>query len=242
MFNVIRAAVNARARRTSWDNDAICARRTNIETDSSVQVGSMALPLFSRRFPFTRLACPPCYREVQKRVNRYRRDLDLLRNAILTLNSSQTLNSLREDKKLSSELDSLATNLNTLQIDLQSNVRASRLTSRRPRLFFSSGLGTGLISRNTSEYDQLDAQFRSNVTDFEIRYRTLERELPNFIAQNDLVRDILQRSNDTFRIETTDHLSTDLLDSLPVFLYVSFPFSAHQHIAAANRSGDPPYR
>jgi hypothetical protein len=66
------------------------------------------------------LACPSCYREVQKRVNRYRRDLNLLQNAILTLNSSQTLNSLREDKKLTSELDALAANLNNLKVDLYS--------------------------------------------------------------------------------------------------------------------------
>ncbi|CAF5168677.1 unnamed protein product, partial [Rotaria magnacalcarata] len=32
--------------------------------------------------------CPSCYREVQKRVNRYRRDLNLLQTAIFTLNSS----------------------------------------------------------------------------------------------------------------------------------------------------------
>jgi hypothetical protein len=64
------------------------------------------------------LDCPSCYREVQKRVNRYRRDLNLLQNAILTLNSSQTLNSLREDKKLTSELDALANNLNNLKNDL----------------------------------------------------------------------------------------------------------------------------
>ena len=64
------------------------------------------------------LDCPPCYREVQKRVNRYRRDLDLLQNAISTLNSSQTLNSLREDKRLTAELDALAKNLNNLKADL----------------------------------------------------------------------------------------------------------------------------
>jgi hypothetical protein len=64
------------------------------------------------------LDCPSCYREVQKRVNRYRRDLNLLQNAILTLNSSQTLNSLREDKRLTSELDGLANNLNNLKNDL----------------------------------------------------------------------------------------------------------------------------
>jgi arginyl-tRNA--protein-N-Asp/Glu arginylyltransferase len=70
---------------------------------------------------FIFIDCPPCYREVQKRVNRYRKDLNLLQNAILTLNSSQTLNSLREDKRLTSELDSLASNLNNLKIDLHSN-------------------------------------------------------------------------------------------------------------------------
>ena len=64
------------------------------------------------------LDCPSCYREVQKRVNRYRRDLNLLQNAILTLNSSQTLNSLREDKRLTSELDALSVNLNNLKKDL----------------------------------------------------------------------------------------------------------------------------
>lgn len=66
------------------------------------------------------LDCPPCYREVQKRVNRYRRDLNLLQSAILTLNSSQTLNTLREDKRLTSELDALAINLNNLKTDLHS--------------------------------------------------------------------------------------------------------------------------
>ena len=59
-------------------------------------------------------------------------------------------------------------------------------------------LGAGLVFRNTSDYDQQDAQFRSNVTEFEARYRKLERELPEFIAQNDRIRDILQKSNDTF--------------------------------------------
>ena len=62
--------------------------------------------------------CPSCYREVQKRVNRYRNDLYLLQNAILTLNSSQTLNTLREDKKLTSELNGLVYNLNNLKDDL----------------------------------------------------------------------------------------------------------------------------
>lgn len=66
------------------------------------------------------LDCPACYREVQKRVNRYRQDLNLLQNAILTLNSSQTLNSLREDKRLTSELDALAKNLKSLKSDLDS--------------------------------------------------------------------------------------------------------------------------
>ncbi len=69
------------------------------------------------------LDCPSCYREVQKRVNRYRRDLNLLQNAISTLNSSETLNSLREDKKLTSELDALANHLNNLKIDLNSKNR-----------------------------------------------------------------------------------------------------------------------
>ena len=63
--------------------------------------------------------CPACYREVQKRVNRYRKDLNLLQDAILTLNSSQTLNTLREDKRLTGELDGLAKNLNNLKVDLQ---------------------------------------------------------------------------------------------------------------------------
>ena len=233
---------NVRARRISWDNDATCAKRTNIETDSSVQVGSTVPPLVRQCSLLARLACPPCYREVQKRVNRYRRDLDLLRNAILTLNSSQTLNSLREDKKLAGELDSLAKNLNSIQADLQSNVRALCLVSRRTFLCFSSDSGAGLISRNTSDYDQLVAQFGSNATDFETRFRTLEHELPKFVAQNDRIRDILQQSNETFSRETTDHLSTGLLDSLPVVLNVSFTFSAHQQTAAENRSGYSPYR
>ncbi|CAF3482923.1 unnamed protein product [Rotaria sordida] len=130
--------------------------------------------------------CPSCYREVQKRVNRYRRDLNLLQNAILTLNSSQTLNSLREDKKLTSELDALANNLNNLKADLQR---------------------VGLVFQNTSDYDQQDAQFRLNVTEFEARYRKLERELPEFIAQNDRIRDILQKSNGTILTDTTYQLT-----------------------------------
>ena len=71
------------------------------------------------------LACPPCYREVQKRVDRYRHDLRTLQNAIFTLNSSQTLNSLREDKKLTSELDGLAINLNNLKNDLNRTAHLS---------------------------------------------------------------------------------------------------------------------
>lgn len=71
------------------------------------------------------LDCPACYREVQKRVNRYRDDLRILHNAISTLNSSQTLHTLREDKQLTSELDALAKNLNNLKFDLQSNATDS---------------------------------------------------------------------------------------------------------------------
>ena len=74
------------------------------------------------------VACPSCYREVQKRVNHYRQDLNLLQNAILTLNSSQTLDSLREDKQLTNELDALAHNLNKLKIDLDSNNKKPKLT------------------------------------------------------------------------------------------------------------------
>lgn len=36
------------------------------------------------------------------------------------LNSSQTINSLRGDKQLTSELDTLAQNLNKLKVDLDS--------------------------------------------------------------------------------------------------------------------------
>lgn len=61
--------------------------------------------------------------------------------------------------------------------------------------------------RNTSYYDQQDGQFKLNVTEFESRYRRLERELPEFIAQNDRIRDILQRANDTFLVDTTYQLS-----------------------------------
>ncbi len=69
-------------------------------------------------------------------------------------------------------------------------------------------LGAGLVFRNTSDYDQQDLLFRSNVTEFEVRYRRLERELPEFIIQNDRIRDILQKSNDTFLTDTTYQLST----------------------------------
>jgi len=68
-------------------------------------------------------------------------------------------------------------------------------------------LGAGLVFRNTSDYEQQDAQFRLNVTDFEARYRKLERELPEFITQNDRIRDILQKTNETFLTETTYQLS-----------------------------------
>ncbi|CAF3518338.1 unnamed protein product [Rotaria socialis] len=130
--------------------------------------------------------CPSCYREVQKRVHRYRGDLNLLQTAIFTLNSSQTLNSLREDKHLTNELDTLATNLNRLKVDLD---------------------GAGFIYRNTSVYDQQDTQFRLTVAEHEARYRKLERELPEFITQNDRIQDILKKSNDTFLIDTTYQLT-----------------------------------
>ena len=145
--------------------------------------------------------CPACYREVQKRVNRYRGDLNLLQNAISTLNSSQTLNSLREDKRLTNELDGLAKNLNNLKVDLQREWNDFECLDRT-----WSCLGAGLISRNTSDYDEQDTQFRSNMTDFETRYRKLERELPDFIAQNERIRDTLQKANDTFRTESSYQL------------------------------------
>lgn len=63
------------------------------------------------------------------------------------------------------------------------------------------------MSRNTTDYELLDAQFRSNITDLETRYRRLERELPDFIAQNDRIRETLQRANDTFRTEGHYQLS-----------------------------------
>ncbi|CAF5214092.1 unnamed protein product, partial [Rotaria magnacalcarata] len=132
------------------------------------------------------LDCPSCYREVQKRVNRYRRDLNLLQTAIFTLNSSQTLNSLREDKHLTNELDTLATNLNKLKVDLDE---------------------AGFIYRNTSIYDQQDTQFRLTIAEHEARYRKLERELPEFIIQNDRIQDILKKSNDSFLIDTTHQLT-----------------------------------
>lgn len=78
-------------------------------------------------------------------------------------------------------------------------------------MFFQNLIGlnldAGLIFRNTTNYDQLDVQYRSTVTEYETRYRKLERELPEFIAQNDRIQDILKRSNDTFRIDTTYQLS-----------------------------------
>ena len=70
-----------------------------------------------------------------------------------------------------------------------------------------SSVGAGLVYRNTTDYEQQDAQFKSNVTEFEVRYRRLERELPEFIAQNDRIRDLLQKANDTFLIDTTYQLS-----------------------------------
>ena len=68
-------------------------------------------------------------------------------------------------------------------------------------------LGAGLVSRNITDYEQEDGLFRSNLTDFEIRYRKLEREMPDFIGQNDRIQLTLRESNDTFRIETTQQLS-----------------------------------
>ncbi|CAF4511369.1 unnamed protein product, partial [Didymodactylos carnosus] len=104
--------------------------------------------------------CPACYREVQKRVNHYRWDLNTLQDAVSTLNSSQTLQSLKEDKQLTSELDLLARNLNNLKIDLEQK---------------------GLISRNTSDYNQQDVELRNSTTDLENRYRKLEQKLPDLI-------------------------------------------------------------
>ena len=117
MFNVMLSVVNAHVKTTSWDNDVIYVKRINIEMVSNVQVWWFEGEKFSILIDLY-LACPPCYREVQKRVDRYRNDLRTLHNAILTLNSSQTLNSLREDKRLTSELDALAINLNNLKTDL----------------------------------------------------------------------------------------------------------------------------
>ncbi|CAF1447840.1 unnamed protein product [Adineta steineri] len=157
--------------------------------------------------------CPSCYREVQKRVDRYRRDLNVLQNAISTLNSSQTLNSLREDKRLTNELDALATNLNHLKTDLNR---------------------VGLIHRNTSDYDQQDIQFKLNVTEFEARYRKLERELPDFILQNDRIRDILQKSNDTFLNDTTRQLTR--INQLLQTIAPMGRTSGNQHESAINKT------
>ena len=93
--------------------------------DSNVQVRSSEDEtdiLSKKSFP----DCPACYREVQKRVNRYRDDLRVLHDAIFTLNSSQTLHTLREDKQLTGELDALAKNLNNLKFDLQSQTDEKR--------------------------------------------------------------------------------------------------------------------
>ena len=46
------------------------------------------------------------------------------------------------------------------------------------------------------------------MTEFEARYRRLERELPEFIIQNNRIEDILQKANDTFLTDTTYQLST----------------------------------
>ncbi|CAF0980234.1 unnamed protein product [Didymodactylos carnosus] len=131
-------------------------------------------------------ACPPCYREVQKRTNYYRSDLNILKDALSTLNLSQTLQSLKEDKQLTSELDSLAKNLNNLKMDLQKN---------------------GLISRNISNYDQLDDELKNNATDLENRYRKLERQLPELIDKNSYIRDTILKANETFLKSTTHQLT-----------------------------------
>lgn len=68
-------------------------------------------------------------------------------------------------------------------------------------------LGVGLVYRNISDYEQQDALFRSNISEFEVRYRRFERELPEFIIQNDRITDILQKANDTFITDTTYQLS-----------------------------------
>lgn len=72
--------------------------------------------------------------------------------------------------------------------------------------------GAGLIYRNISDYEQQDALFRSNITESEVRYRRLERELPEFIIQNDRITDILQKANDTFLTDTTYQLSKHFHD------------------------------
>ena len=95
-----------------------------------------------------------------------------------------------------------------------------------------------MISRNTNDYDQIDAQFRANITDLESRYRRLERDLPEFIGQNDRIRDTLKKTNETFRIETTRQLSKTArsaarqrVDSAP-----SFDFSSNQSSFTNDRS------
>lgn len=89
-------------------------------------------------------------------------------------------------------------------------------------------LGAGLIYRNISDYDQQDVLFRSNITDSEVRYRRLERELPEFIIQNDRIMDILQKANDTFVTDTTYQLSNAqiFIPDLITLNESSFPFTS----------------
>ena len=68
-------------------------------------------------------------------------------------------------------------------------------------------LGVGLVYRNLSDYEQQDTLVRSNISEFEVRYRGLVGELQKFIIQNDRITDILQKANDTFVTDTTYQLS-----------------------------------
>lgn len=110
-------------------------------------------------------------------------------------------------------------------------------------------LGAGLIYRNISDYDQQDVLFRSNITDSEVRYRRLERELPEFIIQNDRIMDILQKANDTFVTDTTYQLSNVqiFIPDLITLNESSFPFLARinkvlQTIDPVSRTSDNKYQ
>lgn len=204
MLNVIYLLVNVFVKKTLWGNVAICAKKINIATVLNVTVSRSKIRLILINVDDSSEDCPACYREVQKRVYRYRQDLNLLESAISTLNSSETLSSLREDRRLSNDLDGLAKNLNNLKIDLNREKKIRSVSENEVKIRSISGVG--LVIRNKKDFDDEEIRFRSNLTDFEIRYRKLEREIPGFTNQNDRIGEVLGKANETYRKETTHQL------------------------------------